>query len=72
LCWLIVHGFSHLYLKITNKEFKLYNQKVAKFVNLHRLKRFEKNAKHQQVIQFLINWEEYQLLKVYKETYGLE
>lgn len=67
--WLIVQIISLGYLEYTNKEYKLYFHKWA---GRHSLKRWEKHAKHQQVIQILIDWEEYQLLKVYKETYGLE
>lgn len=69
--WAACFKLSELYLRNTNKE---YDRFVKKRSINHRtnLRYYEKREKHQKVIQILINLEDYQLLKVYKETYGLE
>jgi hypothetical protein len=72
--WAVCYRLSVLYLQYTNKEYNLFVKKRSPLFrfDLWQLRQFEKRAQHQFVIQILINLEDYQLLKVYKETYGLE
>ena len=65
----LVFALHHDIVVTLNEEYKNYLRRVRWFKRLCRL---EKRMRHQKVIQMLIDLQEYELLKVYRETYGLE
>jgi len=68
-CVVLVFVLHLAIVVMLNEEYKNYLRRVLWFKRLCRL---EKRMRHQKVIQMLIDLQEYELLKVYRETYGLE